>query len=70
MVAVSIKDGEVGIVSRFSYTELKSLLPDLWWNRKIGHMLTFCLPFSCFSGCVIWLQDVGKHSLANWASVT
>lgn len=54
MVAASIKDGEVGIVSVSSALGLKPLLPLLWFNRKMGFILTFFL-FSLFLGCVVWL---------------
>lgn len=67
MVAASIKDGEVCIVS--ASLGLKPLLP-LWYNRKIGFMLTFFLALSCISrlcGLAVMLENT---SLASWASVT
>lgn len=53
MVAASIKDGEVGIVFVFCTLGLKHLLL-LWYNRKMGFMLTFFLSL-LFLGCVVWL---------------
>lgn len=55
MVAASIKDGEVGIVSMSSTLGLKISLPLLWFNRTIGFILTYFFLFSLFLGCVVWV---------------
>ena len=51
------------------HTELKPL-PNLWCNRKIGHMLTFCLPPSFVSRLYGLAVMLGNTSMANWGSVT
>lgn len=65
MVAASIKDGEVGIVSVSSPLGLKTSSSLVWCNRKTRFMLTFFLLPSSISrlcGLAVMLENTSVAS--------